>query len=305
MLPGTQAGTLGVYATAGSGYFPDTVVPLSGTVVASAGYLTINQTTVSFGGVFVGGAQPSQASRSVVLSNKGSTALTFQGFAWQDYYANGMPFNNVTSSTVGNGYTATSFPAVGSTLAPGASLTIPLVFSPSSTGISASTLTFWSDGGYTDLLMQGTAAQGTVSSSSTTTSTTSSSSSQSSSSPVAATSTSSIATSSTLSSTTTASSATISTSSSTPSSQSTTTGTTTSVTSSTTVSTPTGPTNLATIGSYSYVGCYTEATTGRALTGKAYANDNMTIEICYAQCAGYTWFGLEYHRECEPSRVTE
>jgi iron transport multicopper oxidase len=71
------------------------------------------------------------------------------------------------------------------------------------------------------------------------------------------------------------------------------------------VSTPTGPTNLATIGSYSYVGCYTEATTGRALTGKAYANDNMTIEICYAQCAGYTWFGLEYHRECESSRVAE
>ena len=56
---------------------------------------------------------------------------------------------------------------------------------------------------------------------------------------------------------------------------------------------------MQSIGAYSYVGCYTEATTGRALSGKTYANDNMTVEICYAQCVGFTWFGLEYHRECE------
>jgi iron transport multicopper oxidase len=61
---------------------------------------------------------------------------------------------------------------------------------------------------------------------------------------------------------------------------------------------PTGPTNLPTIGPYSYIGCYTEATSIRALTGKSYYNDSMTVEMCYTQCTGFVWFGLEYSREC-------
>ncbi|KAF4630464.1 hypothetical protein G7Y89_g7678 [Cudoniella acicularis] len=59
-----------------------------------------------------------------------------------------------------------------------------------------------------------------------------------------------------------------------------------------------GPSNTQQIGSYSYVGCYTEGNGVRALGDKVYANNNMTIEICYATCQGYTWFGLEFHQEC-------
>ncbi|PMD41128.1 WSC-domain-containing protein, partial [Hyaloscypha variabilis F] len=73
-------------------------------------------------------------------------------------------------------------------------------------------------------------------------------------------------------------------------------------TSTTTSAKATGPTNLATIGTYSYVGCYIESTTGHALSALIYANNNMTIEICYATCSAlpgnYSWFGVEYHREC-------
>lgn len=36
----------------------------------------------------------------------------------------------------------------------------------------------------------------------------------------------------------------------------------------------------------------------RALSGAASANDLMTIEMCAASCAGYTYFGTEYGREC-------
>jgi hypothetical protein len=174
VVPGTLAASLQIYASAGSAYLSDIVVQLSGTVIAPGGYLTINQISVSFGGVYIGGKQPSQASSSITLTNDGSSTLTFQGFAWQDYYVSGMPYNNVTSSVVGNGYTSPNFPAVGSTLAAGASLNIPLVFLPNSLGISASYLTFWSDGGYTELLMQGTAAQGTAPSSSSSSTTTTS-----------------------------------------------------------------------------------------------------------------------------------
>jgi len=77
---------------------------------------------------------------------------------------------------------------------------------------------------------------------------------------------------------------------------------TSSATTTSTVATPTGPIIVQTIGAYSYAGCYTEATTGRALSQKTYANDNMTVEICYATCNGYAWFGLEYRRECKSTR---
>jgi WSC domain len=48
---------------------------------------------------------------------------------------------------------------------------------------------------------------------------------------------------------------------------------------------------------YAYQGCYTEATRIRALTGKAYFNDSMTVEACATACTGFTWFGVEYGRE--------
>jgi iron transport multicopper oxidase len=38
---------------------------------------------------------------------------------------------------------------------------------------------------------------------------------------------------------------------------------------------------------------------GRALSAVEYYNDSMTVELCYATCTGYAWFGVEYHRECK------
>ena len=66
----------------------------------------------------------------------------------------------------------------------------------------------------------------------------------------------------------------------------------------TTTPSQTGPAIVKTLGTYSYVGCYTEATKGRALSQKSFANDSMTIEACASTCAGYAWFGIEYRREC-------
>jgi len=48
---------------------------------------------------------------------------------------------------------------------------------------------------------------------------------------------------------------------------------------------------------YSSLGCYTEATVGRALTGLTVADDTMTVEKCSKSCAGFSMFGLEYYRE--------
>ncbi|KAK4157645.1 hypothetical protein C8A00DRAFT_11591 [Chaetomidium leptoderma] len=65
--------------------------------------------------------------------------------------------------------------------------------------------------------------------------------------------------------------------------------------------TPTPTATLAvkpTVGDYTFVGCQTEATAGRALSGKGYADDAMTLELCATYCSGFTYFGTEYGREC-------
>lgn len=65
--------------------------------------------------------------------------------------------------------------------------------------------------------------------------------------------------------------------------------------------TPTGgPVNLATVGNWSYVGCYTEATNGRALTGLAnpIPGAQVSIENCTTACQGYAYAGMEYSQEC-------
>ncbi|KAJ9633336.1 hypothetical protein H2204_007053 [Knufia peltigerae] len=64
---------------------------------------------------------------------------------------------------------------------------------------------------------------------------------------------------------------------------------------------PTQPTGLAvppTVGNFSYVSCYTEATAGRALSSVALADNSFTIQTCASNCTQYRYFGVEYGREC-------
>ncbi|OWP05583.1 hypothetical protein B2J93_459 [Marssonina coronariae] len=61
---------------------------------------------------------------------------------------------------------------------------------------------------------------------------------------------------------------------------------------------PTGPAIRPVVSGYSFLGCYTESTTGRALSLSSYASDTMTLESCAAYCSAYSMFGVEYGREC-------
>ncbi|KAH0559498.1 hypothetical protein GP486_003989 [Trichoglossum hirsutum] len=58
------------------------------------------------------------------------------------------------------------------------------------------------------------------------------------------------------------------------------------------------PTAVQTTGNYVLLGCYSEASNQRALTGKAIFDDLMTVELCRDGCSGYNFFGVEYGREC-------
>jgi hypothetical protein len=70
------------------------------------------------------------------------------------------------------------------------------------------------------------------------------------------------------------------------------------MTSASTTVTRAGPTIVPSAGAYTYLGCYTEATSGRALSSQLYPNDSNTIAWCAQQCSSYTYFGAEYGREC-------
>lgn len=49
------------------------------------------------------------------------------------------------------------------------------------------------------------------------------------------------------------------------------------------------------IGAYNYIGCYSEGSAGRALTGKNVAANTTggSVEWCAAGCQGFTYFGVE------------
>ncbi|KAH8902429.1 WSC-domain-containing protein, partial [Coniochaeta sp. PMI_546] len=63
---------------------------------------------------------------------------------------------------------------------------------------------------------------------------------------------------------------------------------------------PAVPTVYAGDSLYSPMGCYTEATNGRALGSKSYTDvNNMTAESCEAYCGtAYAYFGVEWSQEC-------
>ncbi|KAF7895090.1 hypothetical protein EAF00_006904 [Botryotinia globosa] len=66
------------------------------------------------------------------------------------------------------------------------------------------------------------------------------------------------------------------------------------------IPTPTGPITVTNLTGYNYLGCYSEATTGRALSGLRPAPPigGFTIESCQSSCSDFEYFGMEYSNEC-------
>lgn len=58
------------------------------------------------------------------------------------------------------------------------------------------------------------------------------------------------------------------------------------------------PEQPAAAGDFVWLGCQTEATASRALSGPSTADDAMTNDVCAEFCTDYEYFGTEYSREC-------
>jgi hypothetical protein len=111
-------------------------VSLAGVGQAAAPVLTISNSMLSFGGVPRGAT----ATVNVLLTNAGSQSLSFTGFT-----APASPFS------------VTGLPPVGSALAPGASLAVTAVFSPTANGAYGDSFAATSTGGPVSLAMTGNA----------------------------------------------------------------------------------------------------------------------------------------------------
>ncbi|OHF03550.1 WSC domain-containing protein [Colletotrichum orchidophilum] len=63
---------------------------------------------------------------------------------------------------------------------------------------------------------------------------------------------------------------------------------------------PSAPQHVPQAGNYKFLGCQTEGSNGRALTGAFTAADTMTVETCATFCSAGNWqyMGVEYGREC-------
>ncbi|KAL2141982.1 hypothetical protein VTI28DRAFT_1764 [Corynascus sepedonium] len=60
----------------------------------------------------------------------------------------------------------------------------------------------------------------------------------------------------------------------------------------------TGGSAQASVGDFHYKSCWTDDVYDRSLKGASYAADDMTLESCATFCSNFTFFGVEYSREC-------
>ncbi|KAK0736199.1 WSC domain-containing protein [Apiosordaria backusii] len=56
--------------------------------------------------------------------------------------------------------------------------------------------------------------------------------------------------------------------------------------------------NLESVGGFHYASCWTDKVDDRSLKAVDWRTDDMTIEKCAERCSEYSYFGLEYSREC-------
>lgn len=159
--PGITSGALNIMTTNGVAKYA-TLQPIvvSGNIISSLPFLTINPIEADFGGIVVGSsAAESGVPGSMVIQNVGSTDLQITGYAWASDDMSG-PWNNVTGNsatnyTIGPRFFAVDLPAVGSIVGPGNPVTINLNFKPWEIGGYHSIFQVWSDGGVQYILLTG------------------------------------------------------------------------------------------------------------------------------------------------------
>lgn len=169
--PGIKTTPLTIFTNnAVAGYATIFPISLTGNEVSSAPYLSQSPNTVDFGGLVLGvaGEQPT-STLPFTLSNLGQQSLTILGYAYTTDEVDD-PAANYTNATVTNGvwdlgagFTATSLPVVGSTIAAGTSVSVELTFSAvNGVGQYLSYFAAYTNGGNGLTILEGSASTAPV-----------------------------------------------------------------------------------------------------------------------------------------------
>ncbi|KAL8990552.1 MAG: hypothetical protein Q9169_008093, partial [Polycauliona sp. 2 TL-2023] len=169
--PGVKTSFLTIATTNGVAQYSNSLpITLQGNEVSNAAFLSLSPPEVDFGGIVVG--SPGAATgldSSFIISNIGSSPLKIIGYGWSgadmdddeggDGYVSS--YTNVTrtaeGASLGEGFTSINLPAVGSILAAGKSLTVPINFNSDEVGNYQSVFNIWTNGGTKYVLLTGSA----------------------------------------------------------------------------------------------------------------------------------------------------
>jgi iron transport multicopper oxidase len=169
VIPGVASTSLDIYTTNAVAQYSNILpVSLAGKTVSQVAFLSISPPEVDFGGIVVGSAAATSGlTAAVIVSNLGIQTLTFTGAAWTSTQVTPIVYTNITtnpdgSSNLGSGFSSSSLPNVGDTLASGASVTIPLKFLANTTGAYTTFLEFWTTGGAGNAFLTGSASTAPV-----------------------------------------------------------------------------------------------------------------------------------------------
>ncbi|KAL8835845.1 MAG: hypothetical protein Q9170_003168 [Blastenia crenularia] len=165
--PGVKTSSLVISTTNGVAQYSNSLpITLQGNEVSSAAFLSLTPAEVDLGGIVVGSPGAATGLDSAfIISNIGSSPLKIIGYAYTgteiDGGDGGVTYTNTTDSKsgtiIGNGFTSTDLPAVGSTVAAGQSFTVPINFNANNVGNYQSLFNIWTNGGTKYVLLTGSA----------------------------------------------------------------------------------------------------------------------------------------------------
>ncbi|KZL79134.1 wsc domain-containing protein [Colletotrichum incanum] len=152
VVPGFLTSALTLSISASADYASSSVVSVQGTIVKQGAFLSATPSDIAFGRLVLRDA-PDGLTGTALLQNVGNGTLTFTGFAWQN---DAGTYTNITGDgSLGSGFSSSNFPAVGSSLESGQSLTVPLRFFQQASGSYTTNVAIWSNGGSAVLTLSG------------------------------------------------------------------------------------------------------------------------------------------------------
>lgn len=162
VAPGVKSSSVVIFTTNAVPQFSNSLpVSVQGNEVSNLPFLAVSPAEVDMGGIVIGG--PGAATgldSSFIISNVGLQPLTITGYGYTDDIEPPVQYTNVTfgeNSQIGELFTSSDLPAVGTIVSPGSSLTIPIKFKATEVGNYQNIFQIWSDGGNKNVLFTGSA----------------------------------------------------------------------------------------------------------------------------------------------------